>query len=519
MFIGLQYWSLLLSLFTMACLLFLYIWTKERKSSEVPSSVKGLRLPPGPPGLPVIGNFFDIPKEREWEAPTRWARKYGDLVSIKIMGEPVVFINSLEAAHDLFDKRGAMYSDRADFNMADLVGWRFALNLMRYGTTWRRHRRAFHQHFYPAAAARYQDIQVRQTREFLWKLRATPDEFLKVIQELTTSTIMEVVYGLKVQSSNDRYYKVVDKALEGLAKVTTSPGVYMIDHLPFLKYMPEWIPGAGFKKTAKKWGELTKAMYMEPFAEVKKAMSAGTAESCVVTTLLEGLPDQRVIQDDDEDVVRNSAGIAFAAAVSTVAAVVSGFFLAMVLYPETQKKAQEELDRVIGADRLPEFQDSKNLPYVMALCAELQRWRPVLPLAFAHRVMEDDFYRGYFIPKDSLVVGNAWQILHDEKVYGPRPEEFEPERFFQPGISIPTMQYGFGRRICPGRYMADNSVFIAVASILHVFHISHATDNNGKEIPVKPAYKSGIVIAPEPFKCSIKPRSPTADKIISGLGE
>jgi cytochrome P450 len=80
----------------------------------------------------------------------------------------------------------------------------------------------------------------------------------------------------------------------------------------------------------------------------------------------------------------------------------------MVLYPKAQKTAQEELDAVIGEDRLPTFEDCAQLPYVNALCKEIQRWRPVLPMAIAHVASHDDEYRGYFIPKGSLVVGNAW---------------------------------------------------------------------------------------------------------------
>ncbi|KAF8495590.1 cytochrome P450 [Gautieria morchelliformis] len=75
----------------------------------------------------------------------------------------------------------------------------------------------------------------------------------------------------------------------------------------------------------------------------------------------------------------------------------------MILYPNVQCKAQCELDEVIGADRLPTFEDHDSLPYMNSICKEIQRWRPVVPLGVAHRLMEDDVYNNNFIPRGSVV--------------------------------------------------------------------------------------------------------------------
>ena len=86
------------------------------------------------------------------------------------------------------------------------------------------------------------------------------------------------------------------------------------------------------------------------------------------------------------------------------------FFLAMVTHPIVQQKAQAELDAVVGPHRLPEFEDMKSLPYICAIVKELLRWRVVVPLGVPHRSLEDDEYRGYFIPKGSIVLGNSWCV-------------------------------------------------------------------------------------------------------------
>ena len=84
------------------------------------------------------------------------------------------------------------------------------------------------------------------------------------------------------------------------------------------------------------------------------------------------------------------------------------FFLAMVLFPESQRKAQDELDKVVGFDRLPEYEDKENLPYINALWKEVLRWHPIAPFAFPHLLKQDDVFEEYFIPAGTIVLGNTW---------------------------------------------------------------------------------------------------------------
>ena len=82
----------------------------------------------------------------------------------------------------------------------------------------------------------------------------------------------------------------------------------------------------------------------------------------------------------------------------------------MILNPEVQSRAQEELDRVVGSKRLPEFSDEPQLPYIRAICKEVLRWQPVVPLGVAHRNIRDDEYRGMHIPKGSTIIANQWSV-------------------------------------------------------------------------------------------------------------
>lgn len=80
----------------------------------------------------------------------------------------------------------------------------------------------------------------------------------------------------------------------------------------------------------------------------------------------------------------------------------------MAMYPDVQRQAQSELDRVIGQTRLPGFDDRDSLPYINALLKELTRWHVVAPTAIPHSALEDDEYNGYYIPKGSMIIPNLW---------------------------------------------------------------------------------------------------------------
>jgi len=117
------------------------------------------------------------------------------------------------------------------------------------------------------------------------------------------------------------------------------------------------------------------------------------------------------------------------------------------------------------------------------------------------------------------VIGNAWSILHDRKVFN-NPEEFQPERYLKDGRLNPDVRdpvcaaFGFGRRICPGRHLSDNSLYSFVSCLLAVYDIKLPVDDKGNTLNLKPEFTSGLLTYPAPFKCDIKPRSPAAEALI-----
>lgn len=186
------------------------------------------------------------------------------------------------------------------------------------------------------------------------------------------------------------------------------------------------------------------------------------------------------------------------------------FLLGATLHPRVISVAQAELDAVIGSEHLPTLEDLDSLPYIDAMVKETLRWRPVTPSAVPHLNTEEDEYMGYRIPQGSIVIANLWGIHLDPEIY-PEPNEFRPERWLEmaaAGTTIEHGAFGFGRRICTGRHIAYNSLFLNIARLLWACDIGPKQDMHGRNIPVNQwGFSQGFISRPLPFECHISSRT------------
>ncbi|KAJ7746782.1 cytochrome P450 [Mycena maculata] len=488
-----------------ACALPLVFKLITRRSTPPP--------PPGPRRLPLLGNILDMPSEKEWIKFSEWGQTYGDISSVSVFGQQMTIINSAQVAMDILDKKSSIYSDRPVVPMGgELVGWKNTLALTPYGERFRNYRRLAHSVFGSRSSmAGFEPLEETETHRFLKRLVSTPDGLQDHIRKAAGAIILRISHGYQVQEGADPFVTLADIATEQFS-LSSSPGGFLVNLIPPLRHLPSWFPGADFQKTAKAWAETLCQMVEQPFQFVKQEIAAGSAEKSLVSILLDG---KTLSPNEEFDVKWLSASLYSGGADTTVAAIYA-FFKAMVLYPDVQKKAQQEIDAVVGNDRLPGFSDKHQLPYITALALEVLRWHSVAPTGVPHRVTEDDVHEGWFLPKGSLVITNIWKMAHDPRVYS-NPMVFEPDRFIakdgkKPELDPRDLAFGFGRRICPGRDLADASIFITCVMTLAVFNISKHPD--GGEINMEQT--TGTISHPSTFKCLVQPRSKKALEIIQG---
>ncbi|KAJ7668691.1 cytochrome P450 [Mycena polygramma] len=486
------------------CCLVCWIWLRR----QFPENRKSLPLPPGPQPRFPIGNLRDLPNGgREWDGYAALAREFkSDVIYLRVLGMSILSINSFDAANELLNRRGAVWSDRPRLPMIkELMGWDWALLFQSYNDGFFTPRRIIQQQFQPGIVARdYRPVMLFEVKVLLQNLLAKPEHFSDHLKRMAGAIIMMVTYGHRVLSQDDPFIQLAEEVRR---HAEATPGAALVDTLPVLKYLPSWI--APFKRAGRIGRELGIRMREAPFLAVKEQLASGKAVPSMVGSLLED--ESRPSDGSDEELIKNCGGVVYSAGADTTATALTNFFLAMVLYPAIQRRAHQELDTNIGRGRLPQFEDRDNLPYLGAILKETMRWKAVTPLGVPHCTTEADEYNGSFIPAKTTVLANISAMLHDKEVYRD-PEEFNPDRFLSqnPAPDPNRAAFGFGRRICPGRFFADDSTWIAVVQILHVFTIKGQKEGT-KDVQ----WSSGLVSVPSSFLCDIQPRFDGAEGLFA----
>ncbi|KAG2368716.1 cytochrome P450 [Suillus spraguei] len=477
------------------------------------------RLPPGPVPLPLLGNFLSIDTKEPWLTYTEWGATYGGLVFVRLPDQDVVLINSQHVAQALLDKRSRIYSDRPHLATLEPFGWSTDFVFTGYGDEWRLCRRLFHQTFHPGSALKFRPMQMMQAREMVANLIDDPQHYLSHFATFSSSVALSAAYGYKPSARNDPLVRIIEDAVAIGIEVMTPENAILLKLFPFLLKLPNWCWGSSIKRDAEiSTSRMTEAMNL-PFRYTQERMveNLSLGQFSMVSENLQRMekPDRAPIF---EIALKKAAITAVMASYDTTTSTLMSFALAMVLYPDVQKRAQVEIDSVVGEDRLPTFEDRVSLPYVESILRETLRWNPVTPLGIPHATSSDDTYDGYFIPKGATVICNIWAMSRDEIRY-PNASRFMPERFLDVDGALTDDDpagyvFGFGRRGCAGRYAADASIWAAIVTILATVEFSSAEDKQRKVIDFTPKFRPGITRSPLVFPCSISARSRTNPELV-----
>ncbi|CAE6493909.1 unnamed protein product [Rhizoctonia solani] len=478
-----------------------------------------LRHPPSPKSLPLVGNLFSISPGLDHLAYLELGKKLNsDIIYLDMMRQPVIILNSAQAALDLFEKRSAIYSDRVCatmLNSSELLDWSGFVPVLPYSDLWRRQRRRMNNWLNLRTVRQFDRLQQDSIRHLLGRLMdispSSPHHFEKVKHQFffaMGSATFKLAYGYRHTSDQDPFLLNAVEATDNVFSATMMNN-FLVNAFPVLSYIPSWLPGAGWKRTAQKWRQHKNHAVNAPYEWTKQQVVTGEFEPSVLSALLQEdkLTPGLSTEDRDKE-LKELAYIIFAGGTDTSATALVSLVAAMLVNPEAEAKAQAEIDSVLGyASRLPTTSDEAQLPYVRNLILEILRWQPVTPTGGApHICYQDDVYQDYDIQKGTMLFGNAWAMSRDETVYKD-PNSFEPDRFLDSSVP-PLPAFGWGRRKCPGMHFAETSLFLGVSSLLTSFTVSRKKDKDGKEIipTIEGAYNS-LTMVLKPFDFEIRPRS------------
>ncbi|KAF8337893.1 cytochrome P450 [Cantharellus anzutake] len=485
--------------------------------------------PPGPRGDPLLGNVREMETEYSWLYYKRLTEKYGDVIHLCALGQHMIILNSHKAIHDVLTKNSLLFVNRPRLPMAgELLGWENGL-VFSSGHRFNAMRK-FANHYLGKAAVRKQFLPIIENavHGLLKKSWESPEEFTKIVKSAILKIVLSTLYGIDADSSADDYLTLISDAAVIFGRAT-QPGAFLVDTFPILKYVPSWFPFAGFKRQAKTWAKVVRNSVELPFQKVECDLAAGIDNHSFSATIL-----QKSEGNVDRNILKWLSGSLLAGSTDITSATVCTFLLAMVLRPEVQRKAQREIDSIIGTDRLPTLSDRERLPYVEAVFKETLRWQPIVPLAVPYLSGADFVCKGYLIPKVSywgiFITQVSRLTSRDDTIY-PNPEEFIPERFLgdlcpdaytahmSAALDPMTFAFGYGRRLCPGFHFSDVLVWLTIVSIFATTNIERLKDVNGHDIIPEAKYTGGMAREPLPFPYTLKPRSTTAQILVAGISD
>ncbi|VUC20426.1 unnamed protein product [Clonostachys rosea] len=484
-----------------------------------------VKLPPGPKPWPILGNITDLPPKGipEYQHWIKHKDTYGPISSVTVLGKSMIILHDREAVQELLEKKSLKTSSRPWLEFASrLCDFGRFTTLQPYNDTLRRHRKFMHQQLgTKTLVAQYNHTQETETGRLLLRLLDDPQNLIQHLKTEAGAVILKITYGYTIEpKAIDPLVTLIERMMVNLS-ATFMPLASAVDLIPPLKHLPGWFPGASFKRAAVEVKKVNDAVTDVPYDFVHRQMANHTHTPSYVSRLVEQLAGEGQRLDvSTENIIKYSAGILYAGGSDTTVSSLSSLALAMLKFPKVQHKAQNEIDNITSQNRLPYFDDRPKLPYINAVVKEILRWFPVTPLGMSHTVDEDIIFKDYLIPKGAILLPAVRWLLHDPQVYE-NPEVFDPSRYLPPrNEPDPALvAFGFGRRVCPGRFLADSSLFINTAQLLATFEFKKAHDDMGREIEPRVRSEAGLIDHPVEFPYRLEPRSEKHAELVRGIAD
>jgi cytochrome P450 len=370
-----------------------------------------------------------------------------------------------------------------------------------YGPGWRSIRKIMHSILNINNASIFAPFQDLESKQLLYEVLERPEHWWKANQRFANSVIMSVVFGKRIlDRSSENVEKLFATSNEFIAAL--QPGANLVDTFYVLDRLPG--PLKWWRKRGHEAFNRVINVYETEVADLTKRIEQGTCPPCFASKFLADPETEKLGRTQ----TLFALGSLMEAGSDTSRMTLSQILAAAATDARWVKSAQAEIDCVCGhGDRLPDFADRKNLPYLSAVAKEGFRWRPFAEIGVPHMLTQDDEFEGYRFPKDTVFTWNSWAIALSEDEYED-PERFWPERWlkgdgsgkvvvqgaeegaWRDGLEDPLKghwSFGAGRRVCTGyQYgfspllefldscltvcsVGDGNVWIAAARLLACF--------------------------------------------------
>ncbi|KAM6557972.1 hypothetical protein CsatA_027211 [Cannabis sativa] len=441
--------------------------------------------PPSPPSYPIIGHLHLLSKQPlVHRALHNLSTKYGDVFSLRFGSRHVVIVSSPSAVQECFTKNDIVLANRPPLILNKHIGYNYtAILTSPYGDHWRNLRRIAVVEILSSARLNLSvNIRDDEIKRLLRKLNRV-DEFGRRVElrsklsELSFNIMMRMMagkryYGDDVTDEDEApRFREIFKEINQVAEADNPA-----DFLPFLN----WIPIIGnYEKRVERIAKKAD-LFLQALIDQRRNPNYNPNplhQNTVIDHLLSLQQSQSQYYTDQ--IIKGFVLILLIA--GTEISVTLEWAMANLLnHPRILQKAREELDSKIGQQQWLEESDLSKLPYLQNIISETLRLYPVAPLLIPHYSSSDCTISGFDVPRNTMVLVNAWAIQRDPKLWEDA-ESFKPERFENNNIkneAYKFMPFGFGRRACPGVGLVERVLGWTIGSLIQCFEWERISKEN-----------------------------------------
>ncbi|KAM6980201.1 cytochrome P450 1A1 [Aplochiton taeniatus] len=461
---------------------------------------EGLSRLPGPKPLPIIGNVLEMGSNPHLTLAAM-SKRYGPVFQIQIGMRPVVVLGDSETVRQALIKQGEDFAGRPDLYTFQFIseGKSLAFSTDQAGV-WRARRKL------ALSALRSFSTLEGTTPEYSCMLEEhickEGDYLLKELNSVMSAdgsfdpfrlivvSVANVICGMCF----GRRYNHDDQELVGLVNMSDEFGRVVgsgnpADFIPFLRFLPSRTM-TKFLEINARFSKFVQNIVTEHYTTYNKDNIRDITDSLIDHCEDRKLDENCNVQVSDEKIV-GIVNDLFGAGFDTVSTALSWAVVYLVAYPETQERLYQEIKNKVGMGRFPRLSDKSNLPVLEAFILELFRHSSFLPFTIPHCATRNTSLNGYYIPKDTCVFINQWQVNHNPEMWK-EPSCFNLDRFLSDDgsevnklLGEKVLVFGLGKRRCIGEAIARNEVFLFLAILLQKMQFSGIP---GQPLDMTPEY-------------------------------